>query len=225
MIGQLNPAYLPGGAATPATQETSPGIIRYAASPVAPQVLTSSPLVTAQPALVRQPLVSSEQPAAIGPGVAAPGCMGTDLAVALMQCIGDPTGAGCAALLTPANLALPLCPGAPPPPLPACLDPSMLAGTQYCDQYGMSGPNPSANAVCFLAQKNPAWYAALKALPPCAGTPGPTPTTPSDTTHKLVMWGGILLAIAAVGGAAWYFTKKRHTPNRRSKRYGKNRKR
>lgn len=128
----------------------------------------------------------------------APGCLTAAQVALIVNCAANPS-ADCAALL--ASSGLPLC-ASEKLPLPACRDDQMAGSISYCDQYGPNGPDPAKNAICWAAMKDPAWYAGMKSLPPCPGSQG-------EKKKKMLMWGGILLAVAAVGGVGyWYATKK-----------------
>jgi LPXTG-motif cell wall-anchored protein len=132
-------------------------------------------------------------------------------ALAAMQCISDPSSSPACNLFTPQQLALPLCPGEMPPPLPTCADADAQAGIAYCNQYGANGPNPALNGLCWLSSKYPVWYSALKALPPCAGTGPdlPPPKKADEAGNKTLVWGGILVALLLVGGGVYYYTSKK----------------
>lgn len=131
----------------------------------------------------------------IGP---APGCLTAAQVALIVNCAANPA-AGCEGLL--ASSGLPLC-ASEKLPLPACRDDQMVASISYCDQYGPNGPDAGKNGVCWAAMKDPAWYAAMKGLPPCPGSE-------AEKKKKMLMWGGIILGVAVVGGVGyWYATKK-----------------
>lgn len=134
----------------------------------------------------------------------APACLDTNTALAMMQCIANPT-ADCAAMLDPNYLGLPLCAGSTPPPVPECKDDALAEGISYCEAYGFSGANQEMNALCWLASKNPSWYAQVKALPACAGSN----TEAEEKKKKTLMIGGILLLLIAGAGTAYYFSRKK----------------
>lgn len=131
----------------------------------------------------------------IGP---APGCLTAAQVALIVNCAANPSP-GCEGLL--ASSGLPLC-ASEKLPLPPCRDDQMAASISYCDQYGPNGPDAGKNGVCWAAMKDAAWYAAMKGLAPC-------PDSEGAKKKKMLMWGGIILAVAAVGGVGyWYATKK-----------------
>lgn len=197
MTGVL--AQQPGGGGwtsrSPADQQTV--TLRYAPSAVAPAQLAPATDITQRGVI---PTLAAETGAggggtSIGP---APGCLTAAQVALMVNCAANPSPE-CASLM--ASSGLPICPGEKLP-LPGCADDQMAAGISYCDQYGPSGPDPAKNAVCWAAMKDPAWYAGMKALPPCPGSQ-------AEKKKKMLMWGGILLGVAVVGGVGyWYATKK-----------------
>lgn len=122
---------------------------------------------------------------------------------------------------------MPMCPGQPMPPIPGCADADWITRMLYCEQYPQNdGPNPFLNAMCWAGRRDMSWYQSALSVPSC-DTPPPTAYTPppaeppiyiepesTPTTEKIernyLMWGGILLAVVAVGGAGVYYaTRKR----------------
>jgi hypothetical protein len=154
--------------------------------------------------LVRVDSAVQSQP--IGPaydatrgGSLGPGCLSAVQVALIVNCVANPGSPDCAALQ--AASGQPLCAGQTLP-LPTCRDAQMKSGIAYCDQYGPNGPDAARNAVCWAVTKDPAWYAGMKALPPCPGSE-------EEKSKKMLMWGGILLGVAVVGGVGyWYATKK-----------------
>lgn len=126
-------------------------------------------------------------------------CLTPQMAAIIANCYANPGSPDCAAVI--ANAGLPLCTG-PGLPLPDCRDDGLQAALNYCDKYGPNGPDPVANATCWLASKDPAWYGALKTIKPCPGSE-------QEKGKKMLMWGGILLAAVVVGGGAYYYYSKK----------------
>lgn len=137
----------------------------------------------------------------------APACLSTDLALAMMQCIANPTPE-CMSYLDPNYLALPLCAGSTPPPVPECMDAQLAEGISYCEEFGYAGANKEMNALCWLASKNPAWYDQVSALPEC-GSNGKKEPTEEEKKKKKLLIGGILLLVVAGGATAYYFAQKK----------------
>lgn len=126
----------------------------------------------------------------------APACLTPDQIQQITNCFANPGSPNCTALL--ANAGLPLCVGSQIP-MPQCKDTTFAAQLSYCEKYGPTGPDQAGNAFCWLASKDPAWYDAAKKLPACGGA--------ATGGKSMLMWGGILLAVAAVGGITWYALK------------------
>ena len=136
-----------------------------------------------------------------GSSMSLPGCLTAAQVALIVNCAVNPGSPDCAALQ--ASSGLPLCPGQTLP-LPNCRDDQMQSGISYCDQYGPNGPDAGKNGVCWAAGKDPEWYQSMKALPACPGS-----SLEQAEKKNTLMWGGILLAIAVVGGGLYWYTKKK----------------
>jgi hypothetical protein len=132
----------------------------------------------------------------------APTCLTAAQVAYLVDCAANPGTEDCQALL--GRSGMPLCAGEELP-LPKCRDAIVQASIAYCDQYGANGPDAGKNGVCWAAGKDPEWYQSLKALPACPGTE----VAADETKKKTLMWGGILLAVAVVGGGIYWYAKKK----------------
>jgi hypothetical protein len=188
VTAQMQPSTMDYRQVAPADQQTM--TLRMAPSDVATR--TIGPASTDAGLLPATPGGSTT----FGPG---PSCLTAAQVALIVNCAANPS-ADCAALV--AASGMPLC-STEKLPLPSCRDDQIQAGISYCDQYGPSGPDPVKNAVCWAATKDPAWYAAMKGLPPCPGSD-------AEKKKKMLMWGGILLGVAVVGGVGyWYATKKK----------------
>lgn len=203
MFGELNItgvlAQQPGGGGWSATApqrtqapDQSTSTLQYAPSAVATRTLAPAVDMSSRGVVPSQ---GGEGLTTLGP---APGCLSSAQVALLVNCAANPSP-DCAALM--ASSGLPLCPG-DKLPLPQCKDDQVVAQLSYCDTYGPSGPDPVKNAFCWAATKDAAWYAGMKALPPCPGSE-------AEKKKKMLMWGGILLGVAVLGGVGyWYATKK-----------------
>jgi len=131
----------------------------------------------------------------------APTCLSAAQVAYLVDCAANPGSEDCQALL--ARAGMPLCAG-DVLPLPTCRDAYVQSSIAYCDQYGPNGPDAGKNGVCWAAGKDPEWYQSMKALPACPGS-----SLEQAEKKNTLMWGGILLAIAVVGGGLYWYTKKK----------------
>ncbi len=185
-----------------ATTEQGGREVLYAPSLVQPMPAQASSFAPDQRSVPITPSAGGGPPAMVA--ATAPACLNTDMALAMMACIANPTPE-CLPMLDPNYLNLELCPGQTPPPVPQCMDQQLADGISYCEQYGYAGANKEMNALCWLASKNPGWYDQVSALPPCGGE-----KTPEDEKKKkTLMIGGIILLVVAGGATAYYFSQKK----------------
>lgn len=156
-------------------------------------------------------------------------CLDEGQAVFLGSCIANlvppgmaPEGhaALCAALEDQGVFELPYCPGTTRLPIPECLSADEVAGIDYC-HYG-DGSSPYYNALCWGAQKDPAWWQQYIATPSCAGvatvmTPPMTgmapqsdavePPPPEGESRTLLYVGLGLLGLVVIAGAIYVARK------------------
>jgi hypothetical protein len=79
-------------------------------------------------------------------------------------------------------------------PLPSCFDDAASASQSYCSQYGSSGPDPTSNALCWVAGRSAKYWTRFLAVPPCNATLPAPPAPPGGGTTSGGGGGG--------GGAA-----------------------
>lgn len=159
-----------------------------------------------------------------------PTCLDEGQSVFLGSCIAGMTPPGmtpeqhaqaCANFMWLADL--PYCPGTTRLPIPECLSEEEVGGIDYC-HYG-DGSSPYWNALCWGAQKDPAWWQQYIATPPCMGVNSPlprpqqvVPTTASDAAvvppeepdyRRRWIYAGIAAAVVVlVGGGIWYARRR-----------------
>lgn len=113
-----------------------------------------------------------------GIGQSEPQCLTEGLAVFMGACIAQmpppnmsPESFEYACDALQPYMGLPYCPDTTRLPIPDCLSADEVGGIDYC-HYG-DGSSPYWNALCWGAQKDPAWWQEYISTQPCPGVKGP----------------------------------------------------
>jgi hypothetical protein len=165
-----------------------------------------------------------------GLGQTVPTCLTEGQAVFLGSCMAQmpPPGMSvddhvqaCNALMGFADL--PYCPGTTRLPIPSCLSQDEVAGIDYC-HHG-DGSSPYWNALCWGAQKDPAWWQQYITTQPCPGVSSPlaapnamqqdspeggavVPPPPAQKSN-MMLYAMIGIGGVIVLGAGIYFARKK----------------
>jgi hypothetical protein len=169
-----------------------------------------------------------------------PTCLDDDTAWAIAGCIAksymhDEHRAWCEGGLGPLFYAqADFCTPEHLPQQPSCLDAQAAADRDYCRSHGAEGPDPTKNALCWLAMHDSAWWSQYNNVKTCAETatppppPAPPPAPPAPTptytappaplpppephpdkrsTATMGVFG--VLGLIAVGGTGYYLWQRR----------------